>query len=152
MQFNFECELATSINPRVEDSPDQLVNNVQGVIDIHMLAAISWDAGTMLVAIYGLTGMLTTVLVCAKPMLNAVHGHSGMIAVNFWGAVCCIWSGLTGMLAIVFGCAKTILNAVYGHSGMLLAVFGCAMLVTVHGLTDVLLAVFERAGIMPYSD
>jgi len=141
-------------NPRVEDSSDHLANNVQGVIDIHMLAAISWGAGTMLVAVYGLTGMLGTVFGCAKPMLNAVYGHSGMLAANFWGTGTMLVAvyGLTGMLATVFGCAKTMLNAVYGHSCMLLA--GCAgtMLVAVYGLTGVLLAVFGRAGIMPHSD
>ena len=110
-------------NPCVEDSQEHLANNVQGVIDIHMLAAIFWGAGTMLVAVYG----------CAKTMLN----HSGMLAANFWGTGMILVAvyGLTGpgMLATVFGCAKTMLNAVYGHSGMLLAVFGCAgtMLVAV---------------------
>jgi len=143
-------------NPRVQDSPDHLANNVQGVIDIHMQAAIFWGAGTMLVAVYGLTGMLATVFGCAKPMLNAVYGHSGMLAANFWGAGTMLVAlyVLTGMLATVFGCAKTMLNAVYGHSGMLLTVFGCAgtMLVAVYGLTGMLSAVFGRAGIMPHSD
>jgi len=97
-----------------------------------------------------------TFIGCAKTMLNAVYGHSGMLAAIFWGAGTMLVAvyGLTGMLATVFGCAKTMLNAVYGHSGMLLAVCGCAgtILVAVHGLTGVLLSVSGRAGIMPHSD
>ena len=48
-----------------------------------MLAANFWGAGTMLVAVYGLTGILATVFGCAKTMLNAVYGHSGMLLAVF---------------------------------------------------------------------